>query len=65
MKQLIAGICVGAIVACGGPAVAREFQSDNASLSGGNVEMNGYRYNCITYTKTDRGGVWCDRIAAP
>lgn len=65
MKRAMAGFIIGVVMAACGTAVARDFTSDNDSLSGGSVSFDGYRYNCITYTKVDRGGLWCDRIAGP
>lgn len=61
MRRVIAGFVVGLIAACAGPAVARNFESDNDSLSGGIVRFEGHTFLCITYTKVDRGGLWCER----
>lgn len=38
-------------------------RTTNSSLNGGVVELNGRTYNCITYTKEGRGGIWCERVA--
>lgn len=73
MKRLLAGLLLGTILglACSADADSpdksrvTDFSSTNESLSGGQVEMQGFHYNCIVYTKVDRGGLWCDRISAP
>lgn len=47
------------------PSASIEASTTNESLDPSRVEIDGYVYNCITYTKVDRGGVWCDRISVP
>ena len=67
--RFVVGLMVGAILglACSADAASTktDFTSTNGSLSGGQVEMRGFHYNCITYTTAERGGLWCDRIGAP
>lgn len=63
---IFATACGIFVAACGGPPSGGSKDAPNGSVVGSvqTIVVGGQtrKYVCFTYTTTDRGGLWCERI---